>query len=29
MKAMAQLELVQYFVEFWNGNVMDRKGAVL
>jgi hypothetical protein len=28
-KAMAQLEQVQYFVEFWNGNAMDRKGAVL
>jgi hypothetical protein len=25
----AQFELVQYFVEFWNGNVMDRKGSVL
>jgi hypothetical protein len=25
----AQYELVQYFVEFWNGNEMDRKGSVL
>jgi hypothetical protein len=28
-KTIAQLELVQYFLEFWNGNAMDRKGSVL